>query len=1050
MKPSQRARYAAAITLSKGKMYEYGVPEEDHLALPEDLDLESQFPLAVGTLGDFSYEVIQRAKTGNEAQRPTRTEDLVFAAQVLQAFDESYLNQSHSFELRLLASAAYYLADLPGCAVVQAKIVATLEMPNEDELARAVWAAIDKPWSPVKGIRRPRDIRSRSVLVTLRRHLGDGAPPEDVYGAIAKLTRWAYTAGSPHELLLADVLSAVAVTRISNSAWTLLPLYSELSNEAWQPYLKRERSIKEIWPSQRMLGEAGLYRGESGIVQMPTSAGKTRATELIIRSAFMAGRTKFAVVVAPFRALCQEISAELRTAFAEDGYQVNQLTDALQVDFLQELRVLFDIAFEALPHVIVLTPEKLLYVLRQEPKLIEGLGLIVYDEGHQFDTGPRGVTYELLLTSLKRVLDERAQTVLISAVIENATEVAKWLLSDGTKVVSDQRLQARRLVAFASLPEGKAGQLWFNVASKGEQEFFVPRVIHFEKLNRRERETADRVFPKIESGPIALYLALRQVTHGGVAIYTRSKLSAAKIVRDAVTEIFSRNVSLPAPSTSCDKEELRRLTKLYSDNFGLQSYMTKGAELGLFAHHANIPHGLRLAVEHAMRIDKIRLVICTSTLAQGVNLPIRYLFITSAMQGRDAIRPRDFHNLMGRAGRAGMHGEGTVVFTDHKLFDERNVKKGRWNDAIQLLSSGSGSSSGSTLLELIEPMRSDNGKELLPLFTAVELVTLLVNGGDGAFEFVENLSLNAGAAFSSNNLHKQLEVKRKTIEAIESYLMTYRGDVDTSTFILNSKNLARETLAYSLASPDKKAVLEQIFSQVAKRIDEEVPDIETQARFGRTLLGVDVAMLVEKWVTEHFVQLMLASSPNELFEELWPLLCSISSVKRLKDTAPVDAMVDLAKGWLSGETYEVLLFWLNSVDASYPYGKRRRKFDIDSLVGICEHAFAYEFALVIAAVKEAFVSFYDSDEAVQDFVIHVDLLQKRLKYGLPSQESISYFEAGFAERVVAQAVAAAVGEVAKTSSEAQILVRRYAEDVGPVVERYPSFFIDVFEQLTSS
>jgi len=30
MKPEKRARYAAAITLSKGKMYEYGVPEHSH------------------------------------------------------------------------------------------------------------------------------------------------------------------------------------------------------------------------------------------------------------------------------------------------------------------------------------------------------------------------------------------------------------------------------------------------------------------------------------------------------------------------------------------------------------------------------------------------------------------------------------------------------------------------------------------------------------------------------------------------------------------------------------------------------------------------------------------------------------------------------------------------------------------------------------------------------------------------------------------------------------------------------------------------------------
>lgn len=45
MKPKKRARYAAAVTLSKGKMFEYGVPEGDHIELPDDLDLQMQFPL---------------------------------------------------------------------------------------------------------------------------------------------------------------------------------------------------------------------------------------------------------------------------------------------------------------------------------------------------------------------------------------------------------------------------------------------------------------------------------------------------------------------------------------------------------------------------------------------------------------------------------------------------------------------------------------------------------------------------------------------------------------------------------------------------------------------------------------------------------------------------------------------------------------------------------------------------------------------------------------------------------------------------------------------
>jgi replicative superfamily II helicase len=169
-----------------------------------------------------------------------------------------------------------------------------------------------------------------------------------------------------------------------------------------------------------------------------------------------------------------------------------------------------------------------------------------------------------------------------------------------------------------------------------------------------------------------------------VAIFTGTKASAAKVVRDAVEDVFARGVSLPAPSTHSNAEEISRMSRLFEENFGGDSYLTRAAQLGMFAHHGNTPDGIRLSIEHAMRDDLIRLVVCTSTLAQGVNLPIRYLLITSTMQGGDRIRARDFHNLMGRAGRAGMYGEGTVIFTDPTLFDERSQSRqmGRGQDLL--------------------------------------------------------------------------------------------------------------------------------------------------------------------------------------------------------------------------------------------------------------------------------------------------------------------------------------------------------------------------------
>ena len=100
---------------------------------------------------------------------------------------------------------------------------------------------------------------------------------------------------------------------------------------------------------------------------------------------------------------------------------------------------------------LIVTPEKLLYLLRRNPELAGSIGLTIYDEGHQFDSGARGVTYELLLTSLKLLLLPNTQIVLISAVIANAASISGWLLDNSELVIDGTGLlPTMRSIAFTS------------------------------------------------------------------------------------------------------------------------------------------------------------------------------------------------------------------------------------------------------------------------------------------------------------------------------------------------------------------------------------------------------------------------------------------------------------------------------------------------------------------------------------------------------------------------------------------------------------------------
>ena len=507
----------------------------------------------------------------------------------------------------------------------------------------------------------------------------------------------AYANGSPRELLYADLTSAICGHKLRHASRTILPAASDLGPDAWRPALAKPHFPMELWPAQLRIAAAGLLRGRSAVIQMPTSAGKTRATELIIRAAFLANRASLAVIVAPYRSLCHDIRGDLAAAFEGERISLDEASDSYQFDL--ESETLF-----ANNTVLIVTPEKLLYMLRRAPELAERIRPRDLRRGHQFDGMARGPTYELLLTSLKMALAE-TQIVLISAVIGNAA--ARSRLAHRRPASGDRRRGAaahrkehrvRQLAGSA-----RAAPIW-RPADPEETEFWVPRIISDIALPLRGRETVERRFPdRKDGGDVGLFLGLHVVANGSVAIFCGRKDSAAKLCR-RVVDIFERGVPYEQPLVVSDAAEVEKIRHLSEAHLGAGASTTQAAALGIFAHHADTPHGVRLSIEHAMKEGLARFVICTSTLAQGVNFPLKYLIVTSTRQGGERILVRDFHNLIGRAGRAGMHTEGSVIFSTPTVYDQRGefLHRWRWEEAKDLLDASKSEPSKSSILAVLD------------------------------------------------------------------------------------------------------------------------------------------------------------------------------------------------------------------------------------------------------------------------------------------------------------------------------------------------------------
>lgn len=1042
MRHESNSRRLFGITRSKGKMYELGVPEASHIAVPPNVEPQELFLLTVGTLGDVAA-TISSAENVEVPLPPDMMDELGFSANFFDAFLESQFSQAIARDTALLAASAYYLARRPGSSLVLARQLE--DVPEDDPVDRLLHWVLTARWESYPLSNHSFFGKSlENVARLLANHFYDGSGLAELAFELVALRVRAYQGGSPRDLLFIDIIAATVRMRVSASAWTTLPGFTGIPAEQWAMAIRRSEFPKELWPSQVLLGRAGLFSGSSGVVQMPTSAGKTRSVEIVLRSSFLAGRTKLAVVVAPFRALCHEIGTTLRHAFREDDVKVNELSDALQLDFLQQVAELLGTEAPTSQYILVLTPEKLLYVLRQAPSLVADIGVVVYDEGHQFDSGSRGITYELLLTEIKALLSPFAQTVLVSAVIQNAQAISDWLMGDGARVVNGSSLlTTARAVAFASWIE-RLGQLMFYESNQYDQaDYFVPRVIEQQLLRRLGQERSDRYFPtKDNSNDVALYLGMRLASQGAVAIFCGRKDTASNMAARAV-EVYERGFEIAPPATSADADELRRMKQLIDAHYGNQSVSSRAASLGVFVHHGTTPHGLRLSIEFAMQQGRINFVACTSTLAQGVNLPIRYLIVSGIHQGGEKIRVRDFQNLVGRAGRSGMHTEGLVIFSDPKVYDKRMQRRESWRfqSSVEMLSPDHSDSSTSSLLGLLAPMQSSDGKAEFRYSVEVLCSLLLSEESAWATWANEVVRANPQHKFDAKALVAELRYRRRLVFAIESYLMANRGTSPFDEFRSAAEALAASTLAYHLASDEQKLAVKALFIAVAEYVNQQEPEPEKQAVYSKTLLGVKSAKAVEEWVIASREALLALSSNEDWVLKVWNLFAAQSDSKFFHTVEPRSLPLQLASQWLAGAPYGALFAHSRDQKGSKPWGgSKRRLLTEDDIVAFCESTLGFECSLILAAVAQFLLgedSFDDENSAT------LQLFQKALKYGLPDMLSISCYECGFADRVVAQQLIYAVRFNGFAEDSFSLAIEPLRDQIKVALGNYPSYFESV-------
>ncbi|KAF0813674.1 putative helicase HelY [Andreprevotia sp. IGB-42] len=363
----------------------------------------------------------------------------------------------------------------------------------------------------------------------------------------------------------------------------------------------------------------------------PTASGKTFVVMQWLIDQMQSTDSRIAVYLAPTRALVSEIENYL--------YSILEKTSGVEISSLP-LREKYDIARAGTSKLILVFTQERLHLLANTLGDAIFIDLLIVDEAHKIGDAQRGV---ILQDAIERV--GRANSKLKSVFISPATKNPEELLNDAPDT-------ARTATVDADAPT-----VLQNVIL-AEQ---VPRKPKLWKLSMRQHNALLSLgILKLSSSPSGLrkrlaFIAAAAGERGGTLVYT-SGAAESEEVADLISQLI-----IPA-QTDSELIELADLArKGIHPNFALASLVERGVAF----HYGNMPSLIRLEIERMFRSGKIRFLVCTSTLIEGVNLSCRTIVLRGPRKGiGHPMEPHDFWNLAGRAGRWGDEFQGNIICID--------------------------------------------------------------------------------------------------------------------------------------------------------------------------------------------------------------------------------------------------------------------------------------------------------------------------------------------------------------------------------------------------
>jgi ATP-dependent RNA helicase HelY len=387
---------------------------------------------------------------------------------------------------------------------------------------------------------------------------------------------------------------------------------------------------------------------QSVVVTAPTGSGKTLVADGSIALTIARGFRAF--YTTPIKALSNQKYNDLVQVHGAD--MVGLLTG--------------DNVINGDAQIIVMTTEVLRNMIYETSSALDTLGLVVLDEVHYLADRHRGSVWEEVIIHLPR----RILLVCLSATVANPEEFTDWVRlrrGECTLVVETERpVPLTSMYMWRDRHREQQIAMAPVFGKSGRANGAIRKMLASSKGRHRRFSAPRRV------------AVVKELDEQGLVpcIYF---VFSRKGCDQTAQEIANADFGF---TTSDERKEIRSIAERHVAHLSVEDLTVLGyerwlsvLESGVGSHHAGLIPAFKETVEELFLKGFVRVVAATETLALGINMPARTVILDSLSkfdgEGHEMLKPSDYTQLTGRAGRRGIDTEGTavVLFSQYVPFD---------------------------------------------------------------------------------------------------------------------------------------------------------------------------------------------------------------------------------------------------------------------------------------------------------------------------------------------------------------------------------------------